>query len=137
MIGCVFFLYKGFYQHVQGNNSNDWPSTQGIILISEWKRTTNGPHKAHIEYEYIVDNTSYQSDFIHFAEFNPTNLAYKFKEGKEVLVYYNPEKPSEAVLIPGASVKSILLFIGMGVFFLISSIVTLFLKMPISNNENA
>ncbi len=36
-----------------------------------------------------------------------------YQKGKTTQAYYNPEKPSEAVLIPGASVKSILLFMVM------------------------
>jgi len=132
----IFLFYKGAYQYIQENNSNNWPSTEGTILISEWKRATNGPHKAHIEYEYIVDNQAYESNFIHFAEFNPTNLVYKFKKNKKVPVYYNPHNPSEAVLITGASIKSISILIFMGLFFLIFSLITLFVKMPINKIED-
>ena len=134
---CLFFFYKGFYQYYQGNRSDNWPSTQGVVFVSESRRpASSGAEKAYIKYRYSVGNTSYESDFIHFPEFNPANLVYRFKKDTQVQVHYNPEDPSEAVLIPGASLKSILLFMAMGAAFLVFSLLIMFVKFSFVKNED-
>ncbi|BBB32603.1 hypothetical protein TTHT_1065 [Thermotomaculum hydrothermale] len=106
-----FFMWKSGMKKV--NASKKWPSVSGTITESklitkrEWdkkKKKYNNTYSYKIRYQYSVNNTDYEGNRVSFGRFT-SNSKYvvksKLKEypvNKKVNVFYNPEKPNEAVL---------------------------------------
>lgn len=118
--------------------SQGWPTTGGTILSNRLRGTQfkeyNGDFYTiivvYIRYEYSVDGISYESLSINSIDtpFYPSSYANRYPVGKNIIVYYNPKNPAEAVLEPGF--VDILkafggysdLFFVLGVFFIIIGI---------------
>ena len=86
-----------------------WPATKGLILSSEVRNAhdENGWY-ATIIYRYEVSGRAYESSRIAVAVEHgdqsfqtQQQLAARFPVGAEVLVYYDPENPTDAALIKG------------------------------------
>lgn len=106
------------------NAARAWPSTEGTVL--SWQEASTTAHRAPtqqsgqeqpvqitIRYEYSVDGETYQHDRIAFALGMPDLPAHD--EGDAITVYYDPDLPSEAVLLPGESGSTgITIWIGAG-----------------------
>lgn len=93
-------------------NSKSWPTTQGKITSSEItkKFSASRDHKQEIwewkiNYLYTIEENEYTSDRVYLTVGGggpemATNLVEKrFPVGKEVTVYYDPEKPDFSLLI--------------------------------------
>ncbi len=106
--------------------STEWPTTSGIITASEmtkeWKKDEQNLNKgdymysAEVRYNYSVGGKQYEGTRIDAAQ-SSTSSESSVKEtlqeyamGNIVTVYYNPESPNKAMLIPGASFVLKLLF---------------------------
>ena len=109
--------------------SKSWPAINGIIKSSRviTNRDNDGTmYSADVVYEYLVNGQKYNSSTIRFeADFKSSNSskAYevinRYPEGREVQVYYNPEKPELAVLEPGAFFSSYIIWLVGLLFFII------------------
>ena len=115
--------------------SQGWPTTGGTILsnrfsgvtIKEYDGDVYTTSGVYIRYEYSVDGISYESLSINSIDtpFYPSSYANRYPVGKNIIVYYNPNNPAEAVLEPGF--VDILkafggfsgLFFVLGIFFII------------------
>lgn len=96
-------------------DSEGWPSVTGLVTSSEFetkRRNRQGQHHmvrhyARVTYEYIVDGARYENDVVRFDQ---NNLSRQHKErlvgahpvGRQVEVFYNPEKPGQSVLVRGS-----------------------------------
>lgn len=116
-----------------------WPTTDGTILYHKFVRVKFREYdggfytntNVYIRYEYSVDGISYTSLSINAIDtpYQPPSYAGRFPVGEDVIVYYNPENPSEAVLEPGIvnifkafeGISS--LFLVIGIFFIFVGIV--------------
>jgi len=93
--------------------SQAWPSVPGVILTSEVKRTmstdddgnTDYSYHPAVSYSYQVNGQPYESKLMAFGgvvgHSNPTKAQEQLKPfpvGAQVPVFFNPEKPQEAVL---------------------------------------
>ncbi len=113
--------------------SPGWPTTDGTIIsnrlilhrFKEYDGDYYTEYEAYIRYEYAVDGFPFSSLSINAIDspFYSYDIAKRYPEGKEVLVYYNPKDPTDAVLEPGFvgvftafDVFSYLLF-GAGIYF--------------------
>ncbi len=98
------------------NQVTQWPSTTGRIVTSELSTATVKTGRvlkvdaiAKIIYTYSINGKSYRSEglrvvpMLHFTpEGTPQELLSKYPVGKSVKVYYDPNKPDDALLTPMA-----------------------------------
>jgi hypothetical protein len=112
-----------------------WPTTRALIVHSQIKSTSVSgeagyQHSADITYKYTVNGKEHTSNKIIAGDYssNSSSRAQKiirqYREGSYVEAYYNPERPSEAVLIPGGS-KLIYIPFGFGILAVCSGVVAL------------
>ena len=100
------FSYSAYYFY-KAVTSSTWPSTQGRIIECNYRQSNElkSPNTLAIKYSYTVGNQHYNGSTINFDDgMNDTArsiLACKFPVGAIVKVYYNPQKPSDSVLIKG------------------------------------
>ncbi|MCP4642013.1 MAG: DUF3592 domain-containing protein [bacterium] len=99
--------------------SKSWPTVTARITRSEMEESEKARkrnnrtvydryYKAKIGYEYTVDGQTYTSDRIAVIGAGASKVRrsaetkiQRYPVGKEVNAYYNPEKPSYAILEPG------------------------------------
>lgn len=139
VIGAAFAFF-GYRSYQLGKQSLDWPVAKGSVIQSEIReslRTTGSgtnkrtvtEHIPEVTYTYNVDGQSYQSSRITFGavnKLNAGNTVARYPKDKPIEVFYNPQKPDQAVLEPGAEPTSNLVFMGIGVILLIAGASTLF-----------
>ena len=134
-IGIVVGLVFGKPILDQAKASEQWPQTPGGVLESELVESRDDgstTYGAHVVYRYNLDGGEFESDRIWFGgDYSTSNrsemfeVVKKYPVGQAVTVFYSPDKPSEAVLMPGAYTSSYVLFaIGM-VFLVIGSLLLL------------
>lgn len=91
--------------------SQGWPSTEGTIvsrrLVGQKFKEYDGDFYTNVDgylrYEYTVNDILYSSTSVNSIDspFYPYDIAIRYTVGESVIVYYNPNNPSEAVLEPG------------------------------------
>lgn len=92
----------------------EWPKTTGVVMsfkIVGSSTPGGGGHRyPKIKYRYCVKNASYVSELIRtdktdysLSKAQIQEYRDKYHEGASVTVYYNPDDPSVAVLLPGVS----------------------------------
>jgi hypothetical protein len=123
-------MYLGSQNLFEAHASAKWPTTEGVIISSKvdrerrsgkHHRTTN--YSANIEYEFKYKENIYNGNRTAIGEYGSGNSSHadeivgSFPKGLKVLVYFNPNNPSESVLDPGIKGKTWLLFGAGFVFF--------------------
>ncbi|NNF98209.1 MAG: DUF3137 domain-containing protein [Desulfobacteraceae bacterium] len=129
-IGIVIAL-SGYSAYKTGVESRTWPTVDGVIIKSEIEEQTSttgeGANKktevksyAKIAYEYRIDGQKFESKKISFSQTsgNAKQVVDRYRKGTSVRVYYNPDKPKQAVLVAGNSGLNVVPFIFAGVFVL-------------------
>ena len=111
-------MWLGATQWMIAQNSKTWPSVTGTIVAAGFESSGSGTtynRTAFVQYRYDVDGSSFSNDRIAYGptpNFNvdgtvTTRHEEAVKElanrsgGSDVEVYYNPEKPSDSVLLAG------------------------------------
>jgi len=116
--------------------SRGWPTSDGTIIyhkfVGQKFKEYNGEFytrtDVYIRYQYSVNGISYTSLSIDSIDspfyLYPSSYASQYPVGKDVIVYYNPNNPSDAVLEPGFvrlfkafDVYSYLIF-GAGIYYI-------------------
>jgi hypothetical protein len=109
--------------------SKTWPTVGGVIVRSEIEAhdstaSSDGSKKSEavqyskIAYQYQVGGQSHKNSRISFSSSsgNANQIVARYPKGKSVQVYYNPDKPKQAVLIPGGDGFNIVPYIFSTVF---------------------
>lgn len=110
-------MIRVFQQQRLANHSRTWPSTTGTITAveAETARPDRFPHQfaaplgPYMEYEYYVHGKLYRSRTVSYGVptgatvGGPVDALQKYQIGDTTIVYYNPDHPEQAVLIPGGS----------------------------------
>lgn len=104
LVYSISLMYKSI-------SSYTWPSCIGKIITSEvhQKKDIKGGrmekvYTAHVVYEYKINDLLYTNDRIFWAEYSSEiksimqNIVDRYPVGKEVFVYYDPNKPQNAIL---------------------------------------
>jgi hypothetical protein len=122
--------------------SQGWPTTSGTILyhkfvgvkFKEYDGSFYTNIDVYIRYEYSVDGISYTSLSINSIDTpsNPSSYASRFPVGEDVIVYYNPKNPSDAVLEPGF-VNIFKAFGGLSAYFLVVGACFIFFGILLNN----
>lgn len=98
----------------EAKTSESWPISTGVITYSDVNQTVDDGktmYSAKINYHFNVDNKTYLGDKITLTSGGTKTSSLrevkkqlqKYPLGTEVTVYYDPELPNNAVLLPGAS----------------------------------
>ncbi|MDX1693912.1 MAG: DUF3592 domain-containing protein [Ketobacteraceae bacterium] len=110
MLFGVYLLLGAINNYKKASASLTWPSVKGKLRKVElWgTRNVDGDMKASerldVTYEYDVSGHEYAGNTVAFYTLmypETTDFANKFAVDSEVDVYYNPDKPDEAVLVTG------------------------------------
>ena len=130
-IGIVIALFS-YNAYVTRMESKTWPTVGGVIVKSEIEEQTSttgdGANKKNtvkslpkIAYQYQVDGQSHKNTRISFSSSsgNAQQIVARYPKGKPVQVYYNPDKPKQAVLVPGGTGFNIVPYIFATVFVLL------------------
>jgi hypothetical protein len=125
----VAILTSGIRSLLMDNHAMSWATTEGTIISSkcvDYSDWDNGlSYFAHVKYRYTVAGKSYQGDRIAFGYSGSwwqrpnQKIADRLSSAKTVLVRYDPDKPSMAVLaygLNGSTVRT--LFIGIWLLLL-------------------
>lgn len=126
VMGMVSYKYITKPLSEEAEASTEWPTTSGIItdseMTKEWKKDEQNLNKgdymysAHVSYNYSVGANEYEGTRIEAANSSTSSKSsveetlQEYAIGNTVTVYYNPESPDAAMLIPGISFGLGLLF---------------------------
>jgi hypothetical protein len=100
--GMVFY---GLRQRSKLRASAAWPRVDGRITKSAIEKDSDGDDAdVSVEYAYSVKDVSYLGKRVRFGGWNamPQNLQAeldRYRPGTAVAVFFDPDKPSEAVLM--------------------------------------
>jgi len=100
---ALAFLGTLMYLYFQSRNLNKWESVSGIITKSR-ARIAGGGFLPAFEYTYIVLGVEYKGTAltlwprVTYDEYVVEEWINEYPEGKQVTVYYNPNKPQLSVL---------------------------------------
>jgi len=133
IIGLVLII-KALRDRKKAEASTSWPSTVGTVTEStieeSYSRDEDGHRQTHfkpvVKYNYQVVGSTFTGDKIAFGMGSSGNFKSaqqtiaNYPIGKQVTVYYNPEKPEEGVLERRAASFKTLLVIGI-VFLVVSA----------------
>lgn len=112
IVVALFDLYRAFA-------SRSWSATQGVITLSdarivsavaETRKPLATKNQVSFYYDYTVNGENHLGSRILFGDtftsmisfLAAKNMVEKYKEGQQVTIYYNPSKPQDSVLEPGA-----------------------------------
>ncbi len=137
---AVFFLLTGVfggalvgYFVASDYASLSWPSAPGTIVKSwvgdrsEWKNgRTHHMYAPHVRYAYCVGSSSQSFEGEDISSLQTSSgdrgwaesVVASYAVGTRVTVYYNPDRPREALLERGMHIWFILLFVGVTLLFL-------------------
>lgn len=131
----IAFIIFGISFFKKSIASENWYQAEGIIVSSNVRTNYEENHgktySADIEYQYNVGDVSYNSEEVSLGDYSSSNknhfqkIVDKYYIGKVVIVYYNPEKPSEAVLEPGLTIVPYIVIL-FGFFPIITSILVFY-----------
>ncbi len=130
--GIVIMIY-GLYLRARVRASRDWPQTMGAILKAEVVEETDNDsveYRVRVEYEYSVDGQRRIGRRIEFGKSayarkkNAQAQLERYPVGTSVMVFFDPEKPEDAVLLRKSSWGT--MYIVLGLAFAIFSIAIFF-----------
>jgi hypothetical protein len=111
--GITFTAWLG-RSVINGVQTQDWPSSSGLIYQAEVSYTTSHPsdksqkfYQSHLEYRYRIEKRAYSgtriylTDLPYLSEQDAQMLIKKYPTGTLVKVYYDVADPSQAVLQTG------------------------------------
>lgn len=113
----LFALIRGIVHYRTGKASATWPSVEGQVTVATVEMhvstdsdgDTSRYYTPRVVYEYSVSGQQYGSDQVTIGStWNYPSEAraaakLKYQTGQRVIVYYNPENPSQAVLESGST----------------------------------
>ncbi len=121
-------IFVGLRQRIQARASQSWPQVMGKVANAALMKDGDGMAvEAAVEYAYSVNGISYKGKRLRFGGWYRRRALIqadleRYQPGFEVAVFYNPDKPSDAVLVREA--KGTLLWILVGILMTVVAAVT-------------
>ena len=102
----IVFLTVIFFMRKKMAAVSQWPSTKGTVMTStiEWRSSSDSGSTAYpvVQYSYQVNGQAYQSYKLapgpELGGTGANKVVARYPAGAQVMVFYNPQNPSEAVL---------------------------------------
>ena len=99
-LGVIYFMRRKMAAVSQ------WPSTMGTVMTStiEWRSSSDSGSTAYpvVQYSYQVNGQAYQSYKLApgpvVGGTGAQKVVARYPAGAQVMVFYNPQNPSDAVL---------------------------------------
>ena len=139
MIAGGLILYFGSRNLQRAKESSDWPTAQGVVQRSSVEYHDSdeggGTYHAEVMYEFTVDGATFSGNCVAFGDYGSSNPSHarrivnKYPKGTAVNVYYMRENPEVCVLEPGLKGQTWFLPAFGLVFFVIGSLMAIFLPM--------
>jgi len=114
-------LIAGIYQRNRVATSQSWPQTSATVtggsIVTETSNDSTG-YSVSLNYEYFANGVKYTGKRIGFTRrvFSRRHRAHaeleRYPVDAVVTVYFNPAKPSEAVLVRSAPDSIVLIVMG-------------------------
>lgn len=138
IVGILLAVLWGIPTARNATKSQQWPSVEGSITLSEMGTNYDSDddsvtYSAKVLYTYSAGGTERTGSTVAFGDYgssDPTHaggIVNRYPAGSKVLVYYDPNNPSNSVLEPGATWSSFvgviagIVFLAIGIFgFVIS-----------------
>lgn len=106
ILATGFFLWT-LWHLLSAIETRSWSRTRGVVISSNVE-TVSAVHRANVSYRYTVNGQEVTGNRVYFGDRIRTSWSYFAREiiaqhpaGSGVTVYYDPERPHEAVLVPG------------------------------------
>lgn len=140
----LYFIYQDYSVH------NHYKQTYAKVISSEIFETYTIPKGSNnkiyrysplISYKYRINSQDYSSDrySLFTTESKDQNdiadLLKGYQDSMEIIIYYNPDKPQEAVIKQESSLVLSYVFISLGLFMGILAAVLLFLPKYLKNRK--
>ena len=95
-IGEMRFMFKN-------QSATKWHKTQGELFKLDADLEDRGSVATELNYKYLVNGIEYHSNQIAYGTLNFLFIIFRrfYIKQDELTVYYNPENPKMAVLVPG------------------------------------
>ncbi len=137
----ALIVFAAVYKYMEVAQAARWPRAQGRVVVStsEVRHVrSGGPNAddteprtfAKIVYEFTVAGRKYRGNRVSIGEdlgnFQVAETIARYPRGKDVIVYYNPRKPAEAVLerdVPPGIWKGVTILVLVLVGLIVGSIV--------------
>ena len=95
----------------KAKTSANWTSTDGIILYTDYERTSAGRRTSnapHVSYGYQVEGRNYTSDILSFGDdLSDSEVFERYPSGRSVTVYFDLNNPQESTLVKGVGTQTI------------------------------
>ncbi len=108
-------------------DASNYSKANGVVTNSNIYHTgLRGGWSFSVYYEYIVNGNKFTSNRVHFGYQTSSDKSYaqgylmKYPVGKEVLVYYDPDHPDNAILEPNVKWFGFLYYIFAFIFLSLS-----------------
>jgi hypothetical protein len=102
----IVFLAVIYFMRRRMAVVSQWPSTMGTVMAStiEWRSSSKGGSTAYpvVQYSYQIDGRAYQSYKLapgpEVGGTGAKKVVARYPAGAQVMVFYDPNNPSDAVL---------------------------------------
>ncbi len=144
LVGSSVFFVKGLDQISLAFKSSAWPTVEGVITESKVVHHTgthdyrkDDTYQPVVQYTFTVDQTEYASDRIGYRAYTSFHdqedamaVAEQYPKGKQVMVSYQPDDPTQCALETGFAMHMIMRLVMCGVFFCFGLLVLLSSCLP-------
>jgi Protein of unknown function (DUF3592) len=94
-----------------------WPSVPGTVVFSgmvEDRQADSASSSPLVTYSYIVNGQILEGSRVRFSGVQTRKILAQYPKGNTVQVFFDPQRPSNAVLEKGGSTR-VMLFVGVAV----------------------
>lgn len=129
----LFALTSTAIDILEASRAKNWPVTQGVVLVSEARMDPRGRYLPSLRYRYTVAGRVYVGQRIAIGpqvlggKERAAFLAALYPVGKNIPVFFNPERPDESALAVERMAEGVwLMFTFAPLMLILATIITYF-----------